>query len=53
MPELPEPDPPPAKRCPWCDDTDTVLKKVLHHMESAHPQRWRDLVLAPPVAGGR
>jgi hypothetical protein len=23
---------------------------VLLHMESAHPQRWRDLALCPPIA---
>jgi hypothetical protein len=27
--------------CPWCDYTDAVLKKVLHHMESGHPGKAR------------
>jgi hypothetical protein len=37
--------------CPWCAYTDVLLKKVLHHMESAHAQRWWDLALSPRVAG--
>jgi hypothetical protein len=28
-----------------------VLKKVLHHMESTHRQRWCDLALSPLIAG--
>jgi hypothetical protein len=38
--------------CPWCPYTDALLKRVLMHMESAHPQRWRDLALSPLIAGG-
>ena len=38
--------------CPWCAYTDVVLKKVMRHMESAHHQRWCDLALYPPIAGG-
>jgi hypothetical protein len=30
-----------------------VRKQVLMHMEAAHPQRWRDLALHSPIAGGR
>jgi hypothetical protein len=36
----------------WCPYTAQTLKAVLQHMESAHPQRWRDLELYPPVASG-
>jgi hypothetical protein len=25
---------------------------VLLHMEAAHPQRWQDLALYPPIVGG-
>ena len=46
------PDSPPVKRCPWCPYTAGVRTQVLTHMEAAHPQRWRDLALAPPIAGG-
>jgi hypothetical protein len=38
-------------RCPWCAFTDVLFKKVLNHMESAHPQRWCDLALSPLIAG--
>ena len=34
----PEPQPP---TCPWCPYTDTLLKKVLTHMESAHHEQVR------------
>jgi hypothetical protein len=37
--------------CPWCAFTDVLLKKVLHHRESAHALRWCDLALSPLVAG--
>jgi hypothetical protein len=43
---------PPAIACPWCLYTAAIRKHVLTHMEAAHPQRWRDLALAPPIAGG-
>jgi hypothetical protein len=42
---------PPEIPCPWCPYTDALLKKVLTHMESAHPQRWCDLALYAPIAG--
>ena len=42
----------PAHMCPWCPYTDAALKKVLQHMASLHAQRWCDLALSPPVAGG-
>jgi hypothetical protein len=48
----PETSPPAAHRCPRCPYTDTTLKKVLHHMESAHYHCWCDLALYPPIAGG-
>ena len=47
-PDTPNPQPP---QCPWCPYTDVLLKKVLNHMESAHPHRWCDLALSPLVAG--
>ena len=47
----PKPDTPPVKHCPWCAYTADVLKKVLHHMGSAHHQRWCDRALYPPIAG--
>ena len=41
--------PPREHTCPWCAYTDVVLKKVLHHMESTHHQRWCDLALSPLI----
>jgi hypothetical protein len=47
-----QPNPAPHQStCPWCPYTGS-LKQVLMHMESAHPWRWCDLVLYPPIAGG-
>jgi hypothetical protein len=43
---------PPEIQCPWCPYTDTLVKKVIQHMESAHYRRWCDLALYPPIAGG-
>ena len=37
--------------CPWCPFTDVRLKKVLSHMESAHPWRWCDPVVSPLIMG--
>ena len=51
-PPVPQPSTPPAITCPWCAYTAPVRKQVLTHMEAVHPQRWRDLALGPPVAGG-
>ena len=48
----PEPDTLPVKHYPWCPYTAEGRTKVLRHMEAAHPQRWRDLALSPPIAGG-
>jgi hypothetical protein len=48
--EQPSPEPP-HPQCPWCDYTDAVLKKVLNHMESAHPWPRFDLALSPLIAG--
>jgi hypothetical protein len=36
---------------PWCPYTGN-LKQVIGHMESAHYQRWYELALYPPIAGG-
>jgi hypothetical protein len=46
-----EPAAPPPISCPWCPYTGS-LKQVLLHMEAAHPQRWQDLALYPPIVGG-
>jgi hypothetical protein len=48
-----EPAPPRILACPWCAYTAEGLTAVLHHLESAHASRWRDLALAPPIAGER
>jgi hypothetical protein len=50
--QAPEPPEPREIPCPWCDETCPALKQVLMHMESAHPRRWCDLALYPPIAGG-
>jgi hypothetical protein len=49
---MPEENAPQDLKCPWCAFTDVLLKKVLTHMESAHPQRYLDLALSPLIAGG-
>jgi hypothetical protein len=41
----------PEYACPWCTYTDTVLKKVLTLMETAHHRQWCELALHPPIAG--
>ena len=45
-----EPSRPPVIACPWCPYTAEGLKPVLHHLEAAHPTRWCDLALSPPIA---
>jgi hypothetical protein len=54
MPHLvsePKPGEPHEYTCPWCPYT-ASRKQVVRHMESAHYERWCDLALYPPIAGG-